>query len=152
MTDIEISKLLNAKKNILDFSQIDKRHHKGHNFNLKDQEGNQFQVYMRQHKKQTDNFSCGLSFLQKDGSHFTLTRYNGSSHNHRNELENIRLGYVCHIHKATEKYIDKGMKAEGYAESTDRYNNLMDAFICLCEDCNISHSFQKNIFGKYDFK
>lgn len=155
MKDEEIDKLIKSKKEVQKIGkEYDKGWHTQRTFKLRDDFDNQYHLYMRQHKnkKMIDNFSCGLSLLQDDGSHFTLTRYNGSSHNHANELESRKLGYVCHIHKATQKYIEAGKKADGYAEATDRYNNLAGAFTCLCKDCNINHNFGKNIFGNYEFR
>lgn len=107
---------------------------------LSDDEGNRFNLYRRQNYKRgmEDSFSCGLSYLLPNGEIFTLTRYNGPCHNHKNKLEENRLGYVCHIHKASKKYLDETGKADGYAESTTRFYTLDEALKCLVSDCNIS--------------
>ena len=76
--------------------------------------------------------------MAPNGETLTLKRYNGSSHNHPNKLENVKLGYNCHIHIATEKYILANRKAEGFAEVTDRYDSLEGALHCLVNDCKIS--------------
>lgn len=47
------------------------------------------------------------------------------------------MGYNCHIHLATEKYIKANRKAEGFAEETDRYKTLEGALHCLLSDCNV---------------
>jgi hypothetical protein len=38
-------------------------------------------------KEMEDDFSCGISWLSSNGDVFTLKRYNGPSHIHRNPLE-----------------------------------------------------------------
>ena len=85
-----------------------------------------------------DDFSCGISWLAPNGESFTFKRYNGPSHNHPNHLERSKLGYACHIHTATEKYIKANRKAEGFAEVTNCYNSLKGALHSLVTDCNIS--------------
>ncbi len=39
---------------------------------------------------------------------------------------------------AAEKYIKSNRKAEGFAETTERYRTLEGALHCLITDCNIS--------------
>ena len=72
------------------------------------------------------------------GDTLTLVRYNGSSHAHRNKIEGEAVDFICHIHKATERYIKAGMKAESYAEKTELYSTLEGALHQLMLDCNIS--------------
>lgn len=104
-----------------------------------DDSGHKFEIYRRQNLRpgMEDDFSCGISWVASNGETLTLKRYNGSSHAHPNHLEKTRLGFNCHIHIATEKYIQANRKAEGYAEETDRYNTLEGALDCLMKDCNI---------------
>lgn len=85
-----------------------------------------------------DDFSCGLSWVASNGETLTLCRYNGSSHDHPNHLENERTGYNCHIHKTTERYIKANRKPEGFATATEKYYSLKGALHCLTHDCNIS--------------
>lgn len=68
----------------------------------------------------------------------TLARYNGSDHEHSNPLERgIPIPFQCHIHRATERYIEAGRKAEHFAETTDRYVDLAGATKACIQDCNI---------------
>ncbi len=46
--------------------------------------------------------------------------------------------YEFHIHRATERYQDRGMEEEAYAEATDRFNNFDSALVCLLEDGNFN--------------
>jgi hypothetical protein len=85
-----------------------------------------------------DDFSCGLSWIAPNGEPLTLCRYNGPSHNHPNRLENEKLGYVCHKHKTTERYIDANKKPEGFATATTDYSTLKRALFFLLNECNIS--------------
>jgi hypothetical protein len=84
-----------------------------------------------------DSFSCGINWLAPNGESFPLKRYNGPSHNHPNALENEKLGYVCHVHIATEKYLKANLKPTGFAIKTTQYSTLPGALHCLVNDCNI---------------
>jgi hypothetical protein len=99
-----------------------------------------FELYTRQNKMEgmEDDFSCGLSWVAPNGETLTLCRYNGSSHNHPNHLENEKLGYTCHVHKTTERYLKANRKPEGFAVKSEKYGTLRGALFCLVNDCNIS--------------
>jgi hypothetical protein len=99
-----------------------------------------FELYTRQNKREgmEDDFSCGLNWVAPNGETLILCRYNGPNHNHPNHLENEKLGYNCHIHKTTEKYIKANRKPEGFAETTEKYYSLKGALYWLVSDCNIS--------------
>lgn len=66
-----------------------------------------------------------------------LLRYNGPSHFHPNWLEKQDLHHVCHVHRATERYIQANRKADGYAEVTQRYRTVKGALHELVTDCRI---------------
>lgn len=136
-----IDHLLKLRKEIISKSQ--KKAKDGNervNYTLKDKEDNRYILYQRQntHEGMEDDFSCGLSLVLASGEPFTLVRYNGPSHNHRNKLEKRQLGFVSHIHQAKIEYLEKTGKADGYAEKTNRYTSLEGALHCILEDCNIS--------------
>ena len=97
-----------------------------------------FQIFVRQSRKITENFSCGLLWISPSGETVTLIRYNGASHPHDNALESDRYELHCHIHKATERYIAANKKPETYAEKTDRYRTLDGALNCLLTDCVVT--------------
>jgi len=97
-----------------------------------------FNLYSRQNTNIPEDFSCGLSWNTPSGEVLTLARYNGPSHAHENKIEGEKLGFVCHIHRVTSRYLEAGKKAEGYAEGTTRYETLRGALYCLVTDCNIS--------------
>ncbi len=98
-----------------------------------------FELYIRQNQVDPEAFSCGLTYYPTAGDKgFTLTRYNGGYHVHRNPLEDDEeIRNRCHIHLATARYMEVG-KIDKYAVTTDRYKDLRGALTCLLADCNIT--------------
>jgi hypothetical protein len=144
LTDEKIKELLKSPKQLTNpmARSKNKDGHEQFNFSATaiDGTGHIFDVYMRRNLREgmEDDFSCGISWIAPNGEPLTLSRYNGSSHDHPNHLEQTRVGYNCHIHTATERYIKANKKAEGFAEATSRYNSVDGALHCLVSDCNIS--------------
>ncbi len=109
-----------------------------HDITLSDDNDNTYKMYVRQNKKIANSFSCGIRCILSDGRDFTLRRYNGPSHSHTNKLEDQKIDKVAHIHQATQRYQEKGLKEDLYAEESDRFSKLSEALNCLCEDCHIT--------------
>lgn len=101
-------------------------------------ESHKFELRSRVISKYRDDFSVILSVIMEDlNDTFRLLRYNGF-HQHKNKYEGIQLKPGFHIHKATEHYQQaKYRKHDGYAELTDRYDNMHSALRCMVKDCNI---------------
>jgi len=144
LTDNKIEDLLLCPKHLTN-PQARSKQKDGHeqvNYKVVATDGSdyEFEVYKRQNLRNgmEDDFSCGISWVAPNGETLTLKRYNGPNHNHPNHLEKEKLGYNCHIHTATEKYIKANRKAEGFAEVTNRYNSVEGALHCLVTDCKIS--------------
>lgn len=144
LTDEKIADLLDCPKRLTN-PQARSKNKEGHEqINYKvtstDGSGHEFEVYKRQNLREgmEDDFSCGISWIAPNGETMTLKRYNGPNHDHPNHLEKVRLGYTCHIHISTEKYIKANRKAEGFAEATKRYSTVEGALHCLVTDCKIS--------------
>jgi hypothetical protein len=95
-----------------------------------------FRVYLRQSLRIDYAFSCGVALETPDGV-ITLCRYNGSDHPHRNDIENEKFAFQCHIHRITKRYIDSNYKPDKYAKLTDRYEYLAGAVDAMIEDCSI---------------
>ena len=96
-------------------------------------------IYLRRNRGNQFDFSCGLGFFPKGRNQaFTLTRYNGKSHQHTNRLEKENPFYDFHIHTATEKYQLSSYSTEHRADITDRYADFYGAFTALLDDCNVS--------------
>lgn len=144
ITDEKIKELIKLPKRVINpnIRAKIKDGHEQFNYNVSciGNDKYSFELYSRQNKREgmEDDFSCGLNWVAPNGETLILCRYNGSSHNHPNHLENEKLGYNCHIHKTTEKYIKANRKPEGYAEKTERYTTLNGALFCLVNDCNIT--------------
>lgn len=114
-----------------------KRGHSEQQVELIGDSGIRFLLILRQSRINGLNFSIILAVRspQSNGL-FRLLRYNGS-HEHTNHIERIKFDGF-HIHKATERYQNKGGPNEdGYAEQTDRYSDLRGALKCLIDDANI---------------
>jgi len=65
---------------------------------------------------------------------FRLRRYNGKSHEHTNTIESDRF-YNHHIHTATERYQEIGMREDTYANPSDRFSDFNTAINCMLSDC-----------------
>lgn len=140
MTDAEIEQLLAAHK-IVANPRARGRSLRGSfqvTYELTSEAG-AFQLYTRQNERLANAFSCGLVYLgHRNDLKVTLCRYNGSDHPHANPIEHRGKSFQgFHIHRATERYITAGLKAEHYAEPTDRYKDLAGALAALIQDCNI---------------
>ena len=95
------------------------------------------------------DFSVGLRVKFQDGSRMILMRCNGLHGGHTNHIEHERLE-GRHIHIATERYVRRGHRDEGYAiDAEDKYNNAESAFNYLMKRCNISIEGQETtLFGE----
>lgn len=147
LTDEEIARLLSVSKRILNpkARKISKRGSEQVNYDAESEAGEKFRVYLRQNLRIPEGFSCGLLLVTESGETVTLARYNGSDHEHGNPLDGGKpLPIACHIHRATERYMLAGRKAEHYADTTTRYSNLDGALKALSADCNIS-GFSDNL-------
>ncbi len=114
------------------------RGHKSAEHLIPKEDGSSFIIKVRVSIENPLDFSVILGFYpQKSTKTFLLRRYNGKSHEHKNELENRSVFYDFHIHTATERYQREGTKEEYFAEVTDRYANAREAMNCLIADCNI---------------
>ena len=72
--------------------------------------------------------------LTKTNQLFRLRRYNGKSHEHTNTLEGKTL-YGFHIHTATERYQESGLREDTFAELSDQYADFHGARQCMIKDC-----------------
>ena len=143
LTDEIIATLLRCPKRVTNPHPRGKQKEGHEQVNMKavatDGSGHEFEIFKRQNLRDgmEDSFSCGIRWLAPNGESLILARYNGR-HDHPNHLENERLGDTCHIHTATERYIQANRKAEGFATATDKYTTVEGALHCLAIDCNIS--------------
>lgn len=140
LPDAEIGRLIELEKVVSNprARKLEKRGSEQVNYEAEAATGEKFRVYVRQNMRIPEGFSCGLLYITPSGEPVTLARYNGSDHEHANPLDGgSPLSRACHIHRATERYMQAGRKAEHFAETTDRYADIDGALRALILDCNI---------------
>ena len=106
---------------------------------LKGEAGDDFRIIIRESIINPLDFSIILTYTDDSGAEFVLVRYNGkhpSEHTNRYEktrgLLNSSFRNKFHIHRATERYQEEGLKIDGYAEATEDYSSFetaMSAFV-----------------------
>ena len=113
----------------------DKRGHKEQELDIQGAGGNQFRLILRQSKFNALDFSIVLAYCPPGSNQlFRLRRYNGKSHEHTNTIESDRF-YNYHIHTATERYQEIGMREDTYAKPSDRFSDFNTAINCMISDC-----------------
>ena len=102
--------------------------------------GSEFRLIGRQSKRNPLDFSVILAVrVPQSNRIFRLRRYNGKSHEHTNLIEKMTF-HDFHIHVATERYQQFGVREDAYAEWTDRYADFRGALNCLIDDANFEIS------------
>lgn len=141
LTDEKIKNLLEMPKRVKNpqaRTVQDANHHKC-DYTVEAIDGSeQFKIFVRVNNTNVEDFSCGLMWLPAGEETLILARYNGSSHEHPNHIEGNKIEFVCHIHKATERYIRSNLKPEGWAVETASYRTYDGALHQLVTDCHIS--------------
>ena len=113
-----------------------KRGHKERELAITGVNGSDFRLILRQSTFNAFDFSVILAVVPpKSTQLFRLKRYNGRHGEHTNSIEGITFR-DCHIHIATERYQDIGMREDSFAVLTDRYSDINGAIICMLDDCN----------------
>ena len=141
LTDEKIAQLLAMPKRVTNpkAREIADANHLKRDFMVQSDDGAEdFVLFTRQNKTVRDDFSCGVRWIAPGGEDLILVRYNGPSHPHPNSIEKDRLDFVSHIHRATERYIRANLKAEAFAEMTNRYSTMAGALHELVRDLHIS--------------
>ena len=154
-SDIEIAELIAESKPLPErYSDLirlkDKRGHKEREIDFKGEKGNDFRLILRQSNANLLDFSIILAFMPSGSNQlFRLKRYNGKSHEHTNTIENESF-YDFHIHTATERYQEKGMKEDWYGGSTERFSDFTSALRCMLKDCGfvVPDDGQEMLFGE----
>lgn len=111
-------------------------------YSLRTESGSEFVVKLRQSIINPADFSVILGY-KMPGLHtvFRLRRYNGK-HSHTNAIE-CDTFHDYHIHTATERYQQKGLDEEYFAEVSSRHYDLQSAIECLIADCGFEVSFSE---------
>ncbi len=141
-TDQQIASFLSEQKALPENWQARarmsrKRKHKERHIDIEGADGSEFRIILKQSEVNVLDFSVILGVLMPQSNLlFRLRRCNGKSHPHTNRMEGNSF-YDFHIHMATERYQEMGMREDAYAETTDRYGTFDGALQCLYEDANI---------------
>lgn len=140
LSNSEIQELLDQPKRLgtglmASMNLRPKRGHREWDLDVPGSGGSDFRVIVRQSAHNPLDFSVVLTFRPPESNQvFRLRRYNGRSHEHTNRIEGDRF-YDFHIHMATERYQDLGLREDAYAEPTHRFSDLAGAIACLERDC-----------------
>ena len=141
-TDQEIGALVQERKTLPadwrnQFVTRIRRGSKERHLDLTGDMGNKFRIIIRQNQFNESSFSVILGVHDPLLNQlFRLCRYNGNDHTHTNEIEKVKVqGF--HIHFATARYQRRGLREDDYAEATNRYKDVNEAFECLIADANL---------------
>jgi hypothetical protein len=152
-TDNEIATLLVEPKPLpADYlAKVETRPKRGHRereLDISGVKGNRFRLILRQSSFNPLDFSVILAWVPTQSTTlFRLRRYNGKSHEHTNPLEMQRF-YDFHVHQATERYQQSGLREDSFAEPTTRYQDLAGALRCMIQDCGfrLPANYQRELF------
>jgi hypothetical protein len=112
-----------------------KRGHKERELDITGTQGNEFRLILRQSLFNALDFSVILAYRPPGTNQlFRLRRYNGKSHEHTNVLEGQTF-YDFHVHVATERYQESGLREDAFAEPADRFADFQGAIRCLLTEC-----------------
>ena len=153
LTDDEIAALLAEPKPLPDDyrSKVETRPKRGHRereLDIDGANGSKFRVILRQSSFNPLDFSVILAWLPPQSTTpFRLCRYNGKSHEHTNTLDGEEF-YDFHVHRATERYQQSGLREDSFAEATGRYQDLAGVLRCMIEDCGfrMPTNYQRELF------
>lgn len=119
------------------FQMKEKKGHKERELTIKRSDDSLFKVILRQNRINVLDFSVILGYMPPKSNHlFRLKRYNGKSHEHTNTIEKVSF-YDFHIHLATIRYQEAGLREDGYAEVSDAYADIHGAMDCFIKDCKM---------------
>jgi len=140
LSDKEITKLITEPKilpqNYQELVKLkSKRGHKEAELDLDGTDGSKFRLILRQSSFDPFDFSVILAYhVPKTNVLFRLRRYNGKSHEHTNKIEGETF-YDFHIHHATERYQQLGLREDGYATLANQYADLHGALQSVLKEC-----------------
>ena len=138
LSDQEIEKLISCPKRIIEPPKKEMQLGNGHwrnDMKLQSEDGEyDFSVFIRKNEDFEENFSIGLIYNPRDiRGEIPLLRCNGPHGPHVLFDHHDRF----HIHKADQKNLDSGMRAERTAYITKEYASYQDALGYFIKKCNI---------------
>lgn len=112
-----------------------KRGHRERELDVVGANGSEFRVILRESLINPLDFSVILAWMPPQSTVvFRLRRYNGRSHEHTNVLEGHRF-YAFHVHEATERYQQSGLREDAYAQPSEWFQDFQGAVRRLVAEC-----------------
>jgi len=153
LDDNEILRLIQERKVLPKeykelFRMKEKKGHKEREMILKRDDGSLFKIIVRHNVINVLDFSVILGYTPpRSNQIFRLRRYNGKSHQHTNRIEKGSF-YDFHIHMATQRYQEVGLKEDGYAQIANTFSDIYTAIDSFIKDCNfvLADSNQPKLF------
>ncbi|MCL4874207.1 hypothetical protein KJ039_09005 [bacterium] len=150
LTDNEILQFIQEEKalpreyNSL-FQMKEKKGHREQELTIRRTDGSLFKLILRQNRINVLDFSVILGYMPPQSNIvFRLRRYNGKSHEHTNIIEKAAF-YDFHVHTATSRYQEAGLREDGFAEASGAYADIHGAMECFIRDCNLTLPDNKQI-------
>lgn len=140
-TDEEIQKFLKEPKILPeDYHETLKlKPRYGHNvasIKINGQDNSKFTISLRQCIQDKFNYSAILGYeIPGTSTIFRLRRYNSKSHEHTNKIEKVTF-FDYHVHIATQRYQENGLREDEYAIRTSSYIDLHGALQALINECS----------------
>ena len=154
LTDAQIDDLLRMPKRVQNPGSRERQEgkHLRRDFNVLSEDGQyEFILFTRQSLVISNGFSAGVRWRSKAGEEVILLRCNGSDHAHMNSLDRDRFDMQFHVHRASERYILAGKRAESHAEPTPAFGTVGGALSEAMKLANISGLVSKadenDLFG-----
>ncbi|MDQ6701222.1 MAG: hypothetical protein M3Z36_13665 [Acidobacteriota bacterium] len=108
-----------------------------------------FSVFMRKNEDFPENFSVGLKYHPKDDrGEIILLRCNGPHGGYNASFDPDHPHWAYHVHRADEKAIDAGLKAEKYARITTAYASFEEALRYFVREINLNATDVSRYFPK----
>ena len=149
-TDSDIQQLLAEHKQLPEeyrkrLKLREKRGHREAELPVAGSAGTEFRLIARQNSLNVLDFSIILAVCPAGSNQmFRLRRHNGKSHEHTNQIEASTF-YDFHIHIATERYQELGMREDAYAEATDHFGDFDSALRCMVDECGFETQPDPNL-------
>ena len=128
-TEDGIKRLIGCTKTIQEAPKRDMKEENRHRRNdmvVVSNDGDEFDVFIRQSLDFTEDFSVGLVYRSKDGKRITLLRYNGQhEQSDRPFSDNPHFSY--HVHRATADNLNNGRFEKHPASITETYGSFDEA-------------------------
>jgi hypothetical protein len=101
-----------------------------------------FKLFIRQSSRLEDSFSIGLQYQLGIEDDLTLTRVNGSTHQHTNRVINRQTFTTFHVHKATPEAIEKNLDPDQFAMPCSSYRDFKTGLFYAWQLWNMSNPIE----------